>query len=381
MDVSRSPVGRAAGSDVVLDARSLNRATLARQHLLAPSTLPVEAEIEHLVGMQSQVPAAPYVGLWTRLPGFDPHELGRAMTARQTVRMTLMRGTIHLVTARDALALRPLFQDMLERLLHHGSPFGRQLQGADLDAILAEGRRLLEERPRTVSELGGLLGAQWPDRDTTALGYAVRYLLPLVQVTPRGVWGASSQPTLTTLETWLGRPLDSGAAIDGLVLRYLAAYGPASVADVQSWSGLTRLGEVVQGLRPQLVTFRDEAGRELFDLPDAPRPDPGTPAPLRFLPEYDNVLLAHADRRRFIPEAERARVFVLNLALGAFLVDGLVAGAWRSDETRGAAVLRVWPSIPLSRALRAQVSDEAERLVRFARPRATRHEVVFVETP
>jgi hypothetical protein len=365
---------------VVLDARALGRATLARQHLLARSPLSAVDEIEHLVGMQSQVPAAPYVGLWSRLPEFDPDELGRSMTARRTVRMSLMRGTLHLVSARDALALRPLFQDMAERLFRHGAPFGRKLIGLELDRVLAEGRRVLEERPRTVSELRRLLAERWPDWDDESLAYAARYLLPLVQVTPRGVWGATGQPTLTTLEAWLGRPMDREPSMDALLLRYLAAYGPASVMDAQSWSGLARLGEVVERLRPQLVTFSDDRGRELFDLPDAPRPDPDTPAPFRFLPEYDNVLLGFADRRRFVPDEFRTRIFVTELTVGSFLIDGEVAGAWLSREKNGVASLRVVPGIPLSHGARAEIADEAERLVRFIRPRAARHEVLFAES-
>jgi hypothetical protein len=368
------------GPAAVLDARALSRATLARQHLLARSPLSVADEIEHLLGMQSQVPTAPYVGLWSRLPDFDPHELGRSMTARQAVRMGLMRGTIHLVTARDALRLRPLFQAMAQRLFHHGAPFGRKLSGLDLDPLLAGGRRLLEERPRTVGELGRLLGEEWPGWDVESLAYACRYLLPLVQVTPRGVWGSTSQPTLTTVEAWLGQPMDPEPSIDRLVLRYFAAYGPASVMDAQSWSGLARLGEVVERLRPRLVTFRDDRGRELFDLPDAPRPDPDTPAPFRFLPEYDNVLLGFADHRRFVPDEFRTKVFVTELTVGSFLIDGLVAGAWLSRETKGTATLKVVPSLPLSRVQRVEITDEAELLVRFVRPSATRHEVVFAET-
>jgi hypothetical protein len=376
--VRRSNV-RSAG--IALDTRSLNRATLARQHLLSRSPLSVTEEIEHLVGMQSQVPTAPYVGLWSRLADFDPHQLGRAMTERQTVRMSLMRGTLHLVTSRDALALRPLFQSMMERLFHRGAPFGPRLAGLDLAPVLAEGRRVLEVGPRTVSELGRLLAERWPGWDQESLAYAVRYLLPLVQVPPRGVWGATAQPTLTTLESWLGGRMDPEPSIDRMVLRYLAAYGPASVLDVQSWSGMARLGPTVESLRPHLMTFRDDRGRELFDLPDAPRPDPETPAPLRFLPEYDNALLGFADRRRFVPDQDRRRVFVTELTVGAYLVDGQVAGAWRTDERGGTAILKVMPGAPISRSLRAEITAEAEHLVRFARPGAIRHEIEFVVTP
>ncbi len=329
--------------------------------------------------MQSQVPTAPYVGLWSRLPDFDPHVLGGFMTERRTVRMSLMRGTLHLVTARDALAMRPLYQGMAERLFLHASPFGQKLAGLDLDPVLAEGRRALEERPRTISELRRILTQRWPGWDADSLAYAVRYLLPLVQVTPRGVWGSTGQPKLATLEAWLGHPTDPQPSIDDLVLRYFASYGPASTADLQSWSGLVRMGDVVERLRPRLVTFRDDRGRELFDLPDAPRPDADTPAPLRFLPEYDNVLLGFADRRRFVPDERFTRVFISELTVGSFLVDGLVAGAWRSEEKDGTATLKLLPGIPLDLAQHAEIADEGERLVRFIRPRANRYEVTLLD--
>src|SRR5437867_1736776 len=282
----------------ILGPRALNRATLQRQMLLERIRLTAEEAIERLAGMQGQAPDAPYVGLWSRLEGFRPEELASLITGRQAVRVTVMRGTVHLVTAAGFAAMRPVVQPVLERLFA-GSPFARNLRGLDLDALLAEALPLVQEKPRTRAEPARALGERRPGIDGLSLAYAVTYLVPLVQVPPRGIWGSRGQATWVSAETWLGRGLGR-PDVEGLLLRYLGAFGPATVADMGAWSGLTGLREVVEALRPRLRVFNDRRGRELLDLPDAARPDPDTPAPVRFLPEYDNVLLSHADRSRVL---------------------------------------------------------------------------------
>jgi len=381
-----------AGPDL-LDQRSLNRALLDRQLLLRRHRMPAVRAVEHLVGMQAQAPNPPYVGLWTRLEGFVPAELGQLMLDRAVVRATLMRGTIHLVSARDCLRLRPVLQTFLERQVWANASYGRSfLEGVDLDAVLAAGRELVEEEPRTVAALRELLGPRWPEREPAALAFAVRVLLPVVHVPPRGVWGRSGPVAFTTVESWLGEPVPARASpqdLEDMVLRYLAAFGPATPADAQTWSGLTRLGEVFAALRPRLRVFRDESGRELYDLPDAPRPDPDTPAPVRLLPEFDNLTLSHADRSRVIA-AEHRRVIASRNGMvpGMLLVDGFVRGTWRVARTRREVSLRVEPFERLSRRDRDAVAAEGEALLRLlaaddkaSKDRASKDrasEVVFV---
>jgi Winged helix DNA-binding domain len=357
-----------------LDVRALNRALLARQLLLNRSKLSVVQALEHLVGMQAQIPNSPYIGLWTRLERFDPSTLSRLITERRAVRGPLMRATLHLSTARDYLALRPLIQPVMERGLN--ANFGRRLAGISPRAIAAAGRRLLEKQRRSGAELGTLLQARWPDRDARSLGYAVQYLLPIVQLPPRGVWGSSGQVTWATVEAWLGRPVKDTASPDRLVLRYLAAFGPASVMDIRSWSGLAGLREVVDRLRRRLRTFRTAAGEELFDLPDALRPHRDSPAPPRFLPYYDNILLGHADRSRIIPKGGGARFFPTDgLFVGTVLLDGFLAGRWKIARERDDATLIVDHFVRVRKQDRAALTEEGGRLLSFAAGDARSHDL------
>jgi hypothetical protein len=361
-----------------LTLRALNRATLSRQLLLERSSLDAVEAVRRLVGLQAQVPHDPYTALWSRIDRFRPEALADELVARRLARIVVMRATIHLVTAGDALVLRPLVQPVLDAELARHRDFAPALRGVDLEPVLAHARLILGARPLSGPQLRAALAERFPGHDAAALAYACRCRLALVQVPPRGLWGQSAQVTVATAESWLGRPVAQRPSLDEVVLRYLAAFGPATVADVTTWCRLTGLRTVVERLRPRLVTFRDESGRELFDLEDAPRPDPATPAPTRFLPEYDNVLLSHADRGRFRHDRDwlsgaRGR--------GTVLHDGLVAGRWRVDhDSGGRATLVVAACVRLPKRAVSSVEAEGKRLLRFLEP-DTEDRDVRVEPP
>ncbi|MFF1307121.1 winged helix DNA-binding domain-containing protein [Streptomyces sp. NPDC058307] len=352
---------KTTASAPVLGTRALNRATLDRQLLLRRSGLSAKAAVGHLLGLQAQNVKPPYHALAARLDGFAPEALSELMADREVVRIVTMRSTIHTHTAEDCLTLRPFVQPARDRELTH---FRKGLEGVDLDRLAVLARELVESEPRTMKQLREALVAQWPDADPQALAVAARCKLPLVQVTPRGLWGRSGQVALTTAEHWLGRPAGPAPAPEDVVLRYLAAFGPASVKDMQSWAGLTRLRETFERLRPRLLALRDESGVELFDLPDAPRPDADTPAPPRFLPEFDNLLLSHADRTRVVPKEYRGRSWQGNQAYRTLLVDGFLAGVWRL--TGGELVVE--PFGKLTRAQREDVTAEGERMLATLHP-------------
>ena len=362
----------------VLSRRELNRALLQRQHLLRRADMPVKDMVEHLVGIQAQEIMPPYIGLWSRLQGFNPDELGRLLEEREAVRLWLMRGTIHLVTVGDALAFKPLTQVVAERQ-HRGGHYGRRMAGADIEALVETARELLVEEPLGARELGRRLVAQGFGDDAEAIGNAARTHLPLVQVTPRGVWGKRGQAKLATIQSWTGSELEPEPSIDDFVLRYLRAFGPASVADIQNWSGLTRLREVVERLCERLVVFQDESGRELFDLPDAPRPDPDVPAPVRLLGEYDNVLLGHADRTRIVPAGfPWAAMRAFRRFVSTVLVNGVLRATWWLErEGNAAAILGIRPFGRLSNQDRDDVESEAQRMIDFAAGDANARDVRF----
>ncbi len=359
-----------AGRPAVLDDRALNRALLARQLLLERSTLSPLAVIEHLVGMQAQLPTPPYFGLWARLAEFDPEELSLLYVDRRVVRVAVMRSTVHLVSAADCLALRPVMQPAMYRAMTPGSRFGRALAEVDLDEVDRLGRQRVDAEPLTGAQIAAALAERWPGVAADALAYAARTRIPLVQVPPRGQWRKSGQARLTSAEHWLGRQL-AAPDVPAVVRRYLAAYGPASIADAQAWCGLSGLRSVFEALRSELVTFRSESGAELFDLPGAPRPPGDLPAPVRLLPEFDNILLSHAERARMFDRAHYRLIFTENGIIHAsVLVDGFVRATSKLRTSAGSAVLeiRLLPGPRLSEADRRAIEKEAGRLLTLSAP-------------
>lgn len=371
-----------------LSTRTLNRTLLERQLLLRRAELSPEQTIEHLVGMQAQAPNPPYLGLFARLERFDPDELSELITERRAVRIALQRNTIHLVSARDAVLLRRVLNPIIDSGLRHN--YGAQLRGVDLPALATRGRELVEREPLTFACLGELLAEEFPQAKPNALAQGVRQLVPLVQVPPRGLWGRGGAATHTSLESWLRTAPDrptaanpatsraSGAEpaldaepgapeaeLDAVVLRYLAAFGPASVRDIQQWCGLTRLSTVVKRLGDQLTRYTDESGTVLYDAAEAPLADEDLQPPVRLLPEYDNILLSHADRSRIMGSEHRSAIFTENgRILATVLIDGFVAATWRHDGGE----LTVQPLRRLRPAEKREVEAEAARTLELLAP-------------
>lgn len=369
------------GSPGELSRRALNRATLERQLLLNRSAMTVPDAVEHLLGLQAQTPHSWYVGLWSRLENLDPAGVGELLVQRELVRVALMRSTLHLVTARDLAPLRSWVQPVLDRDLYRNQLHGKPIGTVDVPALVDAGRKALADGPVTNKDLGAILAERWPDCPPATLVYGIRNQVPLVQVPPRGVWGRSGPIAHTTAEVWLGATPATAADAGAIIRRYLAAFGPATIRDMQAWSGLTKLREVVDAMRRSLQTYRDEQGVELFDLPDALRPGEATPAPPRFLYDFDNVLLSFADRSRIVTEAHARAYQRLRPTPQAVLVDGFTAGDWAVDHgADGTATLTIRPyemAFPADAA--ATLHDEGVALLRLIAPDATAHAVVMTE--
>jgi hypothetical protein len=358
----------------VLSARQLNRATLARQQLLERATMPARELIAHLVGLQAQESRDPYVALWSRLVDFEASELESLLLDREVVRLVVQRGTVHAVTADDCLVLRPLAQPVLTQQLHSHRDYAPLLVDVDLEPVMEYAARVLAQ-PRNTRDLRAELAARFPDHDAAALAFACRNLLPFVQVPPRGLWSRSGQVVGTTARAWLGRDVHRTPSVDDVMLRYLRAFGPATVQDAATWSRYTGLREVFERLRPQLHTYRDEAGREYFDVIGVALPEADTPAPVRILPQYDNLLLSHKDRSRFVPpgfEVMNAIWMEQRGFVGSLLVDGMLAGLWRIDESKQPAeprrrTLKMTVTTPhaLTDDGAAEITSEAERFLHF----------------
>lgn len=363
----------------VLTKRDLNRAFLARQMLISRCPVTVAVVLDRLLGLQAQEAAPPFVGLWTRIEGFQRDDLARLIRDRAVVRATLLRGTLHLAGAGDYLAYRSTFQPLFDAALK--SVLRDRTSGVDVAALVESGRRLFADEPRTFTRMREALLELFPGGDDRAMGYTVRMRVPLVSIPDDSRWAYRGDPDFADAASWLGKSPDPEPRAEELVLRYLAAFGPAAAVDVQAWSGLGGAREVLNGLRPSLVTFRDERKRELFDLPDAPRPASETPAPVRFLPGFDNAILGHADRSRIIADEHRPRVTTKNLqVLPTFLVDGYVAGTWKVAGAGAKAKLTVSPFGRLTAAVRAALTKEGEELLRFVEPDAAKLTIEFAAT-
>ena len=361
----------------VLTLRDLNRATLARQMLLERSALPVPTAIERLVGLQAQLALPPYIGLWTRLPSFKRDDLAGLIENHTVVKATLMRGTLHLFTADDYLRFRMTLQPVLDKGFELSK---RRDSSIDFDHIIKLAQDYLAEGPRTFAEITTMFTERLPDADPGAMRYAVRMLLPLVQVPISSGWSYPGNPQFTLAESWLGKPIPRVDNLRDLVLRYLAAFGPATAADMQTWSGLPGLKAVFDKLKPDLRVYHDEKKRELYDLPDISLPDADAPAPVRFLPEFDNLLLSHKDRTRVVADKYRKQVYLPALRVAAtILVDGFVRGGWKIEKTKQQANLVIEPWDTLSQVDRAALTEEGERLLRFIESGAKTYEVRFTD--
>lgn len=380
-----------------MSATALGRATLARQLLLEPADRDPIDVITHLVGLQAQAQSPPYYGLWSRLRAFAPEQLSELIVARQVVRLALMRSTVHLATAADARTIRPILQPALVRMFKPTmSARTLAVAGIDLADLGRAGRDALRAEPLTFKDLGDRLHRRWPDVAGSVLADGLRTAIALVQVPPRGLWGAGGTLRLAALDDWApaaAAPSDIASTpgpdggVQTMIVRYLAAFGPASVADLQAWCGLTKLSEVVDRMRGDLLAFRCESGVEVFDLPHAPRPDPETPAPVRLIAEFDNLTLSHADRSRVISDVDRRRTFTRNgIVPGFVLVDGAVQATWRltakrvaakrADANRADASLRIEELRPLTTRQREETEAEGRRMLAFAAPTA-HHDVEF----
>jgi Winged helix DNA-binding domain len=352
--------------ETTLSRRALNRATLARQMLLRREKATPVAALERIAGMQAQLARPPFIGLWSRVEGFDRKDLVRAVERKEVVRGTLMRATLHLVSRDEFVAHRPALQSMLSQAMQ--GVLRDRRSGLDADVVVSAARAYFDQKPATFDALRTHLAKLYPRLDVRAMGYIVRTHLPLLQIPADGAkWAYPATADFAVAESWLGKRLGSDPGPDALLLCYLAAFGPATLRDFQTWSGVAVDADVVQKLRPKLRTFRDERGRELLDVPKAPLPDETAAAPVRFLPEFDSVLLAFADRSRIIADQHRPAIATRNLLVPAtFLVDGFVAGTWKLERKAKTAALVVKPFGTLPRPVRRDLEEEGEKLLRFA---------------
>lgn len=346
----------------VLTRLELNRATLARQMLLARVGRPVVEAIEVLLGPQAQISEGPYQALWSRLEGFRHEAMTRLIEERTLLRATTMRGTLHLHSVPDMVGIRKLVQPVLERMW--SGQFARRFGAGDRQAVIRAGRRLLDKGPMTAGALRKALVERFPEPDPLSMTTLLQVSDTLVQIPPTRIWGSGHAPVLTRIGNWIEAPKPAITRRQ-LVKRYLAAFGPASVADMQAWCGLTKLDADFKAVRGELVEFRDEAGRVLHDLPEAPRPDGDTPAPVRFLPVYDNVILGFADRSRMVAAADVGRLWQGETNRGSVLIDGMVSASWGFSKGKAGGVLDILTGTPVTGKTREGLEAEAEAFLAF----------------
>jgi hypothetical protein len=346
-----------------LTDRQLNRATFARQWMLERSDVEIPDAVAFLLGLQAQTTNGPYQALWNRINGFSHAALTALIVDKTMLRATTMRTTLHLHTVPDMRGIRPLVQPVLDRTF--SSVAKSRAINADRLAVNATGVSILDEGPITAGELGKRLLAHFPEGDPLVLAQVVQGAETLIQVPPSRIWGHGGAPLLTRLERWIGTGLAQPYPLPDLVLRYLAAYGPASVKDMQTWSGLTRLAPAFALVRDQLLEFTGDDGRPLYDLPDAPRPDADMAAPVRFLPEYDNVFLGLADRRRIQPAGAKDRMSMVNGYVATFTLDGFISGNWTQSRKKDVLTLSLAPFRRLTKAEMAAVEKEGAAMGAF----------------
>jgi hypothetical protein len=359
-----------------LTRRELNRATLARQLLLTRHTLTPAEAVQQVGGLQAQVTAPPFIGLWTRLTALQRETVHAALHARTLVRVPYWRSTLHWVTAATYQQQYSTVQPALIKGLN--SFHGRNIKGLDVAQVVATVRPFIAAQPRTMGAVRAFLLTHYPTTNGNALDYIARTYLPLVQVPTTSTWGYPSAATYTLAEQWLGQAVDPAPNIRALLGQYLAAFGPASIADLQTWSGMTKLREATAPFLGDLVRYRDEDGNELYDLPDQVLPSADTPAPARFVPEYDNLMISYQDRSRVLPAAYRPQIFLSAArVLATVLLDGYVAGTWKASETKNTAMLTITPFRPFSAAEQAALLPEGEALLRFIVPQASSYTLDF----
>ncbi len=359
----------------VLTTLQLNRALLARQLLLKRRRLPVAEAVHAVGGLQSQEPRDPHVALWSRLSGFGSARLQQAVERREVVRGSHWRGTIHTVSAADYLAFRSLLQPLLDKDLKN---WAHLAGGFTMKALAPAVRALIDEQgPLSAQQIAEALASRFPKAKPEGLSRWARNGLPMAMVPSDDRWGYPRPPRFMPADCWLQQPLRDDASLHEVVRRCLAAIGPASAADVRTWCGLGAMKPVLEAMRAELAVFADEQGRELFDLPDAPRPRADTPAPVRFLPEYDNCLLSHDDRRRIVPPEHAPHFSMLRNGRRprVVLVDGFARAGWDIERQGDTARLLLTLHEPLGKALRDELQAEGEALLRFIEPDASRHRV------